>query len=224
MKKVKFGISVIGATVVVLVLGYAICNTHFASKTKANEQATATATSSKNLSKVKLKNIITKAIPEGYQVSNFQEDLCEDNFAQGGFLITANKKTKLDQEAINQEWSNAGIIAKWDIHTLKERFNTDGKKDEKEIVKDLLENLHTSASKKSEPYGEDIMFDMSKDLYTAAYTAKLGNKLKNMEREAKYKVILLKNQNTIYALLFNKAYFDDASMKVVYDSIKTECQ
>ena len=169
-----------------------------------------------------MKKAISRAVPEEYQVSDYQKDLCEDNFAQGGFLITADKKPKLDQKAINQEWSNAGIIAKWDISTLKKRFNADGKKDEKEIVKDLLENLHTSVSKKSEPYGEDIAFDMSKDLYTAAYTAKLGDKAKNLESEAKYKVILLQEQNTIYALLFNKKYFDITSMKNVYDAVKVQ--
>ena len=221
MNKTKIGICTIGA-VVILAGSCMIGSTYAANRTKADQRVTATAVRAVEPSNDTLIKAISRAVPEEYQVSDYQKDLCEDNFAQGGFLITADKKPKLDQEAINQEWSSAGIIAKWDISTLKKRFNADGKKDEKEIVKDLLENLHTSVSKKSEPYGEDIAFDMSKDLYTAAYTAKLGDKAKNLESEAKYKVILLQEQNTIYALLFNKKYFDITSMKNVYDAVKVQ--
>ena len=133
MNKTKIGICTIGA-VVILTGSCMIGSTYAANRTKADQRVTATAVRAVEPSNDTLKKAISRAIPEEYQVSDYQKDLCEDNFAQGGFLITTDKKPKLDQKAINQEWSNAGIIAKWDIPTLKKRFNADGKKDEKETV------------------------------------------------------------------------------------------
>ena len=113
MNKTKIGICTIGA--VVILAGSCMIGSTYA----ANQRVTATAVRAVEPSNDTLKKVISRAVPEEYQVSDYQKDLCEDNFAQGGFLITADKKTKLDQEAINQEWSNAGIIAKIPPSSIK---------------------------------------------------------------------------------------------------------
>lgn len=85
MNKTKIGICTIGA-VVILAGSCMIGSTYAANRTKADQRVTATAVRAVEPSNDTLKKAISRAIPEEYQVSDYQKDLCEDNFAQGGVL------------------------------------------------------------------------------------------------------------------------------------------
>ena len=157
-------------------------------------------------------------LPSGFELGEYIEGLEEDSRAIGGMPIYAReKKNKLEDEAINEEWNHAGLILVWD-HS---RFEFDNK----DIV-GMIGGMHAEIAKKPEKIktesGNLISFEIEKDLYTAAGQAELEKRGIKTDYTAHMTAIILDyetDSDYAYAVFFNQKYFDEKQAFEIAENI-----
>lgn len=158
-------------------------------------------------------------LPSDFELGGYIEGLEEDSRAIGGMPIYVGKeKNKLEDEAINKEWNQAGLILVWD-HS---RFEFDN-----EDIVAMIGGMHAEVTSQSENIktesGSLIIFEVEKDLYTAAGQAELEKRGIKTDYTAKMTAAILDyetDSSYVYTVLFNQKYFGKEQAVEIAENIR----